>query len=46
MLVSGGVRNLFDEKYYSYGVFTGFPTFAALPAPERAWFFSAQYTFR
>jgi iron complex outermembrane receptor protein len=45
-LLSAGARNLFDEKYYSYGVFTGFPTFAALPAPERAWFFSAQYTFR
>lgn len=45
-LFNAGVRNLFDEKYYSYGVFTGFPTFAALPAPERAFFFSAQYTFR
>jgi iron complex outermembrane receptor protein len=41
-----GVRNLFGEKYFSYGVFTGFPTFAALPAPERSVFFTAQYTFR
>jgi iron complex outermembrane receptor protein len=44
--VDAGVRNLFDEKYFSYGVFTGFPTFAALPAPERALFFSVQYRFR
>ncbi len=41
-----GVRNLFDEKYFSYGVFTGSPTFAALPAPQRAVFASAQYRFR
>ena len=40
------VKNLFNEKYFSYGVFTGFPTYAALPAPERALFVSAQYTFR
>jgi iron complex outermembrane receptor protein len=44
--VAAGVRNLFDEKYFSYGVFTGFPTFAALPAPERTIFLTAQYTFR
>ena len=42
----GGVRNVTNTKYYSYGVFTGFPTFAALPAPERTWFVSAQYDFR
>ncbi len=40
------MKNLFNEKYFSYGVFTGFPTYAALPAPERALFVSAQYTFR
>ncbi|MGZ8154273.1 MAG: TonB-dependent receptor [Burkholderiales bacterium] len=45
-LFDAGVRNLFDEKYYTYAVFTGFPTFAALPAPQRAFFFSAQYRFR
>lgn len=45
-LFNAGVRNLFNEKYYSYGVFTGFPTFAALPAPERAFFVSVQHTFR
>ncbi len=45
-LVSGGVRNLFDKQYFSYGVFTGFPTYAALPAPERTVFVSAQYTFQ
>jgi iron complex outermembrane receptor protein len=43
---NAGVRNLFNEKYYTYGVFTGFPTFAALPAPERSFFVSAQYTVR
>jgi iron complex outermembrane recepter protein len=43
--IHGGVRNLFDRKYFSYGVFTGFPTYAALPAPERTVFVSAQYTF-
>ena len=45
-LFQAGVRNLFDREYYSYGVFTGFPTFAALPAPERSFFAAAQYTFR
>ena len=45
-LLQAGVRNLFDRQYYSYGVFTGFPTFAALPAPERSFFAMAQYTFR
>jgi iron complex outermembrane receptor protein len=44
--LTGGVRNLFNRKYFSYGVFTGFPTFSALPAPERAVFVSAQYTFK
>jgi iron complex outermembrane receptor protein len=43
---NAGVRNLFNEKYYTYGVFTGFPTFAALPAPERSFFVAAQHTFR
>jgi iron complex outermembrane receptor protein len=45
-LINGGVRNLLNEKYFSYGVFTGFPTYAALPAPERTGFVSAQYEFR
>lgn len=45
-LFQAGVKNLFDRQYYSYGVFTGFPTFAALPAPERSFFAAAQYTFR
>lgn len=45
-LLNAGVRNLFNEKYFSYGVFTGFPTFSALPAPERAVFVSAQHTFK
>jgi iron complex outermembrane recepter protein len=41
-LLTAAVRNLFNEKYYSYGVFTGLPTFSALPAPERAFFVSAE----
>jgi iron complex outermembrane receptor protein len=45
-ILNGGVRNLFNEKYYTYAVYTGFPTFAALPAPERSFFVSAQHTFR
>lgn len=42
-LLNAGVRNLSNKKYFSYGVFTGFPTYAALPAPERTFFVSAQY---
>ena len=41
-----GVKNLFNEKYFTYGVVTGFPTFNAYPASERAVFASAQYDFR
>jgi len=44
--LAAAVANLFNEKYFSYGVFTGFPTYAALPAAERSLFVSAQYTFR
>jgi iron complex outermembrane receptor protein len=40
------VKNLFNEKYFSYGIFTGFPTYAALPVAERSLFVSAQYAFR
>ncbi len=45
-LLSAGVKNLLNQKYFSYGVFTGFPTFSAYPAPERSFFASAQYAFR
>lgn len=46
-LLAAGVKNLLNEKYYSYGVFDSFtPTFFAYPASERAMFISAQYTFR
>ena len=45
-LVSASVRNIFNEKYFSYGVFTGFPTFSAYPAPERSVFVSAQFTYK
>jgi len=45
-LFSAGVRNLFNQKYFSYGLFTGFPTFIAYPAAERSLFISAQYAFK
>lgn len=43
---TAGVRNLFNKHYFSYGVFTGFPTYAALPAPERMLYVTARYTFK
>ncbi len=45
-LLAGLVKNLSNEKYFTYGVFTGFPTFAAIPAPERSVFVSAEYRFK
>ena len=41
------VRNLFDEKYYTYALAITFPasTFVAYPAPERNFLISAQYRF-
>jgi len=45
-LLGAGVKNLFNQQYFSYGLFTGFPTFIAYPAAERSWFVSAQYAFR
>ena len=50
-LVSAGVKNLFNEKYFSYGVFSpAFPPFPAdffaYPAPERSLFVTVQYDFR
>ena len=45
-LLSAGVRNLLNQQYFSYGLFTGFPTFIAYPAAERSWFASVQYAFR
>jgi iron complex outermembrane receptor protein len=43
---TAGVLNLFNKEYFSYGVYTGFPTFSALPAPERSVFVTARYNFR
>jgi iron complex outermembrane receptor protein len=43
--LSAAVKNLFNQKYFSYGLFTGFPTFIAYPAAERSLFISAQYAF-
>ncbi len=45
-LVNAGVKNLFNQKYFTYGVFTAFPTFNAYPAAERSVFVSAQYSFK
>ena len=46
-LLGAGVKNLFDEKYFNYGVFDSFtPTFFAYPQPERSYFATAQYSFR
>jgi iron complex outermembrane receptor protein len=45
-LFNAGVKNLFNQHYFTYGVFTGFPTFNAYPAAERSIFVSAQYTFK
>ncbi len=45
-LLSAGVKNLFNQNYFSYGVYTGFPTYSAYPAPERSFFASAQLTFK
>ena len=44
-LFNAGVRNLLNEKYLSYGVVTGRPTYSAVPAEERRLFVTAQYTF-
>jgi iron complex outermembrane receptor protein len=41
------VRNVFDRKYFSYGIVNAAGTsFNAYPAPQRNAFFSAEYRFR
>jgi iron complex outermembrane receptor protein len=45
-LLSAGVKNLLNQQYFSYGLFTGFPTYIAYPAAERSLFVSAQYAFK
>ncbi len=47
-LFGAGVRNLLNEKYFSYGNFSTFSptTFTAYPAAERTVFVSAQYTYK
>ncbi|MGQ0546419.1 MAG: TonB-dependent receptor [Betaproteobacteria bacterium] len=37
------VRNLFDERYYSYGIWNGATSFSAYPQPERAAYLSLAY---
>lgn len=41
-----GVRNLLDEKYYTQGGVDFLGVIRVFPAPERAVFVSAQYTFK
>jgi len=45
--LGASVRNLFDEKYYSYALAITFPTntFVAYPEPERNFLVSVQYRF-
>jgi len=45
--IGATVRNLFDEKYYTYALAITFPTntFVAYPAPERSFLVSVQYRF-
>ncbi len=46
-LLATGVRNLFDRRYFSYGiVFTGATTYFAYPQAGRTAFASAEYRFR
>ena len=37
------VRNAFDKKYYSYGIWNGADSFSAYPQPERAVYLSVAY---
>lgn len=39
------LRNLFDERYYSYGFWDGGSSFFAYPQPERAAYVSVAYRF-
>ncbi|GAO34767.1 TonB-dependent receptor [Sulfuricella sp. T08] len=39
------VKNLFNEKYFSYAIKSG-TTFSAYPAPDRTLFMSAEYRFK
>lgn len=40
------VKNLLDRDYYSYGGADSLGTVKVFPAPERAWYASAEYRFR
>ncbi len=40
------VKNLLDRSYYTYGGADSLGTVKVFPAPERAWFASAEYRFR
>jgi len=44
--LSGGINNLFDEKYYSYGIVNGtYTSFNAYPEARRTAYLSAEYRF-
>lgn len=40
------LKNLLDRSYYTYGGVDSLGTVKVFPAPERAWFASAEYRFR
>jgi outer membrane receptor protein involved in Fe transport len=42
---TASVQNLLNRQYYSYGIYTGFPSYSALPAPERTFYLSARRSF-
>lgn len=44
-LLTASVKNLFNEKYFSYGIVSG-ASYSAYPAAERAYFLSAEYRFK
>jgi iron complex outermembrane receptor protein len=43
--LAAAVKNLFNEKYFSYGIASG-TTFNAYPEPERTFLVSAEYHFK
>ena len=44
--LSLGVKNLLDEKYFSYGILASSTSFNAYPAAERTFFTSVEYRFK
>lgn len=44
-LLAASVKNMLNEKYFSYGILSG-ASYSAYPAAERSYFVSAEYRFR